>query len=66
MSVQVLVYRISNESSEQFVQGRNAVQGALVAAAIPGDAWLSSELTHNEESDYIDIVITYDDSPEPD
>lgn len=57
--IQVLIYRINNYSSSTFVQGRNAVQAALAAAAIPALSWKSTEVTHNEEGDYIDIMITY-------
>jgi len=63
MAVQVLIYRISNESSESFIQGRNAVQAALAGDDVVLAAnWLSTEVTHNEENDYIDIMITYDDT----
>jgi len=62
MALAVAIYRVSNESSESFVQGRLAVQIALNALDIPKDNWLSSEVTHNEENDYVDVVITYDDA----
>jgi len=58
--VQVLIYRVNNTSSATFVQGRNAVYADLALLAIPAANWLSTEVTHNEEKDYIDIVITYE------
>ena len=59
--IAVLIYRISNESSSAFIQGRDAVYAAIGEGLIDPLDWLSTEVTHNEESDYIDLVITYDD-----